>query len=139
MKQKVSKLKVLCDLLVLMSLIYIDKTGGSDTTGQGNLEKPYQSLAQSIYVHGHGLFRVRKTADAEYEEPTLTSLKKAKKNAQGIGEKKRKEEEQAKKQAEEKEKHENLPQKCQTIDVDEDLALPTATRVSNRVLSALYC
>jgi len=116
-----------------MSLIYVDETRGSDTTGQGNLEKPYHSLAQAIYAHGHGLFRVCKTADGEYKEPTPTSLKKAKKNAQGIGEKKEK---QAKKQAEEKEKRENLLQTSQTIVLEEDPALPTATRVSNRMLSA---
>jgi asparaginyl-tRNA synthetase len=122
-----------------MSLIYVDETGGSDSTGQGNLEKPYQSLAQSIYAHGHGLFRIRKNPDAEYEEPTPTSLKKAKKNAQGIGEKKKKEEKKAKKKAEEKENRENLLQKSQTIVVEENPALPTATRVSNRMLSAWYC
>jgi asparaginyl-tRNA synthetase len=122
-----------------MSLIYVDETGGSDTTGQGNLEKPYQSLAQSIYAHGHGMFRVRKTADAEYEKPTPTSLKKAKKNARGIAEKKKKEEEQAKKQAEEKVKRKNVLQKSPTIVVEEDPALPTATRVSNRMFSSWYC
>jgi asparaginyl-tRNA synthetase len=120
-----------------MSLISVDETAGSDTTGQGSLEKPYQSLAQAIYANPQAQdsqFRIRKTADAEYEEPTLSSLKKAKKNAQGIEKKRKKEEEQAerdaKKQGEEKEKRENLLEESKKIVIEDDPALPTATRVS---------
>ena len=71
-------------------------------------------------------------------EATATSLKKAKKKAQGIGEKKKKEEEQAKKQTEDKEKCKNLLQKSQTIVVEEDRKLLTASRVSNCTLFAWY-
>ena len=121
-----------------MSLIYVDEAGGSDTTGDGSLEKPYQSLAQGVYAHSQAVFRIRKTVDAEYEEPTPTSLKKAKKNAQGIEKKKKKDEEKAErdaeKQREENEKHEQLLEESKKIILQEDPALPTATRVSNRLL-----
>jgi asparaginyl-tRNA synthetase len=114
-----------------MSLIYVDETGGSDTTGTGSLEEPYQSLAQAIYAHGQeSRFRIRKTADTEYEEPTPTSLKKAKKNAQGIEKKRRKEEEQAELAAGEKERRQNLLEESKTI-VLQEAALPIATRVSD--------
>jgi asparaginyl-tRNA synthetase len=126
-----------------MSLVYIDETGGSDTIGQGSLEKPYQSLAQAIYAHGQAAaFRIRKTADVEYEEPTPTSLKKAKKNAQGIEKKKKKEEEQAehsaRKQREEREKREQLLEDSKKVVLEEDPALPTATRVSDAHVLLFY-
>ena len=132
-------------VLLSMSLIYVDETGGSDTTGQGSLEKPYQSLAQAIYAHGQeAQLRIRKTADAEYEEPTPSSLKKAKKNAQGIEKKKKKEEElaerEAKKQGEEKEKRENLLGESKKIVLEEDPTLPIATRVSiTHIFFVWYC
>ena len=118
-----------------MSLIYVDESSGSDTTGQGSLEKPYQSLAQAIYAHGQeAQLRIRKTPETQYEEPTSSSVKRAKKNAHGIEKKKKKEEEQAerdaKKQGEEKEKRERLLEEGKKIVLEEDLALPTATRVS---------
>jgi len=112
-----------------MSLIYVDETGGSDTAGQGTVESPYQSLAQAVYAHGEAQFRIRKAADAEYEEPTPTSLKKAKKNALGLEKKKKKEAEQAERDAKEKERRENLLEESKKV-VEEDSTLPTATRVS---------
>jgi hypothetical protein len=75
--------------VILISLIYVDGTGGS-----GSLEKPSRFLA--VYLRlSHGQFNIRKTADAEYKEPP-TSLKKAKKNARGIGASKKEEERAAK-------------------------------------------
>ncbi len=125
-------------LNIIMSLIYVE-TGGSDTTGQGSLEKPYQSLAQAIYAHGHAQFRIRKTADAKYEEPTPTLLKKAKKIAQGIRIKAQEQCERAAKKREKKEKREKRLEESKTIVWQEDPALPTATRVSNAyILSAWY-
>src|SRR6266542_3692774 len=119
-------------------LIYVE-TGGSDTTGQGSLEKPYQSLAQAIYAHGHAQFKIRKTADAKYEEPTPTSLKKAKKIAQRIGAKAQEQSERAAKEQEEKAKLENILEQSKTIVLQEDPALPMATTVSNAyILSVWY-
>ena len=131
-----------------MSTIYIDENSGSDTTGRGTLEEPYQSLAQAIYSHGEGVsFRIRKVPDSEYEEPTPSSLKKAKKNAQGIEKKKKKEEEQAerdaKKRGEEKEKREQLLSDSKKIVLEEDPSLPKATKVcsevQDRIFSCLNC
>lgn len=117
-----------------MSTIHIDENSGSDTTGNGTSEKPYQSLAQAIYSHGEGAtFRIRKSSSSEYEEPTPSSIKKAKKNAQGIEKKKKKEEEQAerdaKKQVEETEKREKLLSESKKIILEEDPSLPKATKV----------
>ncbi len=125
-----------------MSLIHIDESSGSDSTGNGTLEEPYQSLAQAVYAHGEGVtFRFRKTIDAEYVEPTPTSLKKAKKNAQGIEKKKKKEEEQAerdaKKRGEEKEKRERLLE--ERIVLKEDPSLPAATKVCKTIRNVICC
>jgi len=119
-----------------MSTIFVDETGGSDVTGKGTIEEPYQSLAQAIYAHGESTsFQIRKSSDAQYEEPTQSSLKKAKKNAQGIEKKKKKEEEQAerdaKKQGDEKEKREILLEESKKIILEEDASLPKATKVGN--------
>ncbi|CAA7260414.1 unnamed protein product [Cyclocybe aegerita] len=116
-----------------MSKIYVDETAGSDATGTGILEQPYQSLAQAIYAHGEAAaFLIRKGSEAEYDEPTQSSLKKAKKNAAGIEKKKKKEEEQAQrdaqKQGEEKEKREKLLEESKKIILEEDSSLPAATR-----------
>jgi len=113
-----------------MSLIYVDESSGSDSTGKGTLEEPYLSLAQAVYAHGERVkFRVRKTVDAEYEEPTPTSLKRAKKNAQGIEKKKKKDEEQAAKDQEAREKRERLLEESKKIVLKEDPSLPAATKV----------
>lgn len=127
-----------------MSLIHIDESSGSDSTGKGTLEEPYQSLAQAVYAHGEGVkFRIRKTVDVEYEEPTPTSLKKAKKNAQGIEKKKRKEEEQAamdaKKQGEDKERREKLLEESKKIVLNEDPSLPAATKVCKTIHIIICC
>jgi len=126
-----------------MSTIYIDENSGLDTTGKGTLEEPYLSLAQAIYSHGEGAsFRIRKSPDSEYEEPTPSSLKKAKKNAQGIEKKKKKEEGQAerdtKKRGEEKEKREQLLSESKKIVLEEDPSLPQATKVCSDVQDCMF-
>jgi hypothetical protein len=126
-----------------MSTIYIDENSGSDITGKGTSEEPYQSLAQAIYSHDEGAsFRIRKGPDSEYEEPTPSSLKKAKKNAQGIEKKKKKEEEQAerdaKKRGEEKERREQLLSESKKIVLEEDPTLPQAAKVCSDVQESLY-
>lgn len=121
-----------------MSLIYVE-TGGSDTTGHGSLEKPYQSLAQAIYAHGDAQFKIRKTPNAKYEEPTPTSLKKAKNIARRMEMKADRQHELNEKMREEEEKRKNRLKDSKTIVLHEDLALPTATRVSNaHIISAWY-
>ena len=119
-----------------MPTIYIDEATGSDTTGQGTQEAPYQSLAFAVYkTEGEEApkFQIRKSAEEAYDEPTQSSLKKAKKNADGIKKKLKKEEERAEKEAkekgEEKERREKLLQESKKIVLVEDESLPKATKV----------
>jgi len=130
-----------------MSAIYIDEAAGSDVTGQGSKESPYQSLALAVYKNGGesaqaNAFQIRKSAEVEYEEPTQSSLKKAKKNAAGIEKKLKKEKElaerEAKEKGEEKERKEKLLEESKKIILEEDASLPKAVRVSlsHRILFA---
>jgi asparaginyl-tRNA synthetase len=117
-----------------MAPIYIDETAGSDTTGKGTLEEPYQSLALALFNHGETTpFQIRKSPEAEYDEPTQSALKKGKKNAAGIEKKRKKQEElaerEAKEQSEEKERRERLLEESKKIVLEEDPSLPRATKV----------
>ncbi|KAF8911645.1 asparaginyl-tRNA synthetase [Gymnopilus junonius] len=131
-----------------MSPIYIDEATGSDTTGQGTIEAPYQSLAFAVYKNpseseGEGApkFQIRKSPEEAYDEPTQSSLKKAKKNAAGIEKKLKKEEERAEKEAkekgEEKEKRERILEESRKIVLVEDGGLPKATKAKIAQLTDL--
>lgn len=116
-----------------MSTIFIDEAAGSDTTGQGTKEAPYQSLAYGVYKHETAAFQIRKSPEAEYDEPTQSALKKAKKNASGIEKKLKKQEElaerEAKEQGEERERKERQLEESKKIVLEEDASLPKAVKV----------
>ncbi|PPQ90037.1 hypothetical protein CVT25_006354 [Psilocybe cyanescens] len=115
-----------------MSTIFIDEAAGSDTTGQGTKEAPYQSLAYGVYKHETAAFQIRKSPEAEYDEPTQSALKKAKKNASGIEKKLKKQEElaerEAKEQGEERERKERQLEESKKIVLEEDASLPKAVK-----------
>lgn len=120
-----------------MAPIHIDETSGSDDTGKGTQEEPYKSLGQALFNHAAGStvsYLIRKDQTVQYDEPTQSSLKKAKKTADGIEKKKKKQEElaerNAKEKGEENEKREKLLEESKKIVLEEDLSLPKATRVS---------
>jgi asparaginyl-tRNA synthetase len=120
-----------------MAAIYVDETSGSDITGKGTLDQPYQTLGFAVFNQvnhsGSESFLTRKDSSATYEEPTQSSLKKAKKTAEGIEKKRKKQEEladrEAKEKGEEKEKREKLLEDSKKIVLVEDPALPKAIKV----------
>lgn len=116
-----------------MSTIHVDETAGSDETGKGTPELPYQSLAFALYTHPDAKFAIRKDATAEYEEPTQSALKKAKKSADGIEKKRKKAEELAQREANEKkearERKEKQIEESKQIVLVEDNSLPPAKKV----------
>jgi asparaginyl-tRNA synthetase len=88
-----------------MAPIHIDETLGSDDTGKGTKEEPYKSLGQALFSHGGdstASYLIRKDQTVQYDEPTQSALKKAKKTADGIEKKKKKQEELAERNAKEK-------------------------------------
>jgi asparaginyl-tRNA synthetase len=112
---------------------HIDEAAGSDVTGQGTQEAPYQTLGYALYSQPEGTFLIRKDATVEYAEPTQSALKKAKKTADGIEKKKKKQEEQEEREkkakGEEKEKREKLLEESKKIVLEEDSSLPKAKKV----------
>ncbi|KAI0261275.1 asparaginyl-tRNA synthetase [Gloeopeniophorella convolvens] len=125
-----------------MASIYVDEAAGSDTTGVGTHEAPYQTLAFALFTQGHDAkVLVRKAVDAEYEEPTQSTLKKAKKGADGLEKKRKKAEELAEREAqakgEEREKRERLLEESKKIQLVEDANLPAATKAKILNLTSL--
>ena len=116
-----------------MSTIYVDEAKGSDETGSGTQESPYQTLAFAIFKHAGASLLSRKDASATYEEPTQSALKKAKKGADGLEKKRKKAEElaerEAKHQREERERREKQIEESKKIVLTEDASLPKAKKV----------
>jgi asparaginyl-tRNA synthetase len=112
-----------------MSTIHIDETGGSDTTGTGAADHPYQSLGFALFTHGAASFLTRKDASGTYEEPTQSAVKKAKKTAEGLEKKRKKAVDLERAEAEEKEKREKILEQSKKIVLAEDTSLPKATKV----------
>ena len=119
-----------------MSSVYVDEAVGSDETGKGTQESPYKSLAFAVYSSS-GLdnvkYLIRKDATVDYDEATQSSLKKAKKGADGIEKKKKKAEELAAREDSEKkaerERKEKLLEESKKIILEEDPTLPKAAKV----------
>ena len=124
-----------------MAPIHVDESTGSDETGKGTPEAPYQSLAFALYTHPDGPYVIRKDASGTYEEPTQSALKKAKKGADGIEKKRKKAEElaerEAKEKAEARERKEKKLEESKKIVLQEDPALPAAVKVRTTSLSPL--
>ncbi|KAF9268502.1 asparaginyl-tRNA synthetase [Marasmius fiardii PR-910] len=115
-----------------MAPIYVDETAGSDTNGNGSEAQPYQTLAYALFVTGsaEASYLIRKDASSPFDEPTQSSLKKARKNADGLEKKRKKQEELAEREAKEKgaekEKREKLLEESKKIVLVEDSSLPHA-------------
>jgi asparaginyl-tRNA synthetase len=118
-----------------MSTYHIDETAGSDNTGAGTIASPFQSLAFALFKAGTEtpkLF-IRKDPNTEYDEPTQSALKKARKNAEGLEKKRKKAEELAERaataQSADREKREKALEDSKKIVLKEDESLPKATKV----------
>ncbi|THH27808.1 hypothetical protein EUX98_g6380 [Antrodiella citrinella] len=115
-----------------MSAIHINEAAGSDDTGKGTSDLPYQSLAFALYTHPDASYLIRKDATGTFEEPTQSALKKAKKGADGIEKKRKKAEELAEREAkdkkEERERREKLLEDSKKIVLQEDASLPAAKK-----------
>ena len=49
-----------------MAPIHVDESAGSDETGKGTPEAPYQTLAFAVYSHPEGPYAIRKDASGTY-------------------------------------------------------------------------
>jgi asparaginyl-tRNA synthetase len=119
-----------------MATIHIDETTGSDATGQGTPDLPYQTLAFALFTHAATpslQLLIRKDPSGIYDEPTQSSMKKAKKGADGLEKKRKKQEELAEREVKEKgaerERRERLLEASKQIVLVEDKNLPKPTKV----------
>jgi asparaginyl-tRNA synthetase len=114
-----------------MTSVYVDETVGSDLTGNGTADQPYQTLGFVLFTHGASVrVLTRKDAAGEYEEPTQSALKRAKKAADGLEKKRKKQEDVTSKEAKDKdERRERLLEESKKIVLVEDASLPKATKV----------
>jgi len=122
----------------MVTQIYVEETTGSDTTGDGTVEKPYQTAAYAIFTHRSSaplLILIRPKLDDEYAEISPSGLRKAKKNAEGLHKKAKKVEELKLKQEQEKgaeaERLQTKLEESKKIILSEDPELPKATKVSS--------
>ena len=117
----------------MSSQYYVDEATGSDTTGTGLIDAPFQSLGYARYKFPEGSFLIRKDASEEYDAPTQSALKKAAKTAQGIEKKIKKQEELEERERtakkEEREKREKLLEESKKIILTDDESLPKAKKV----------
>lgn len=116
-------------------MIHVDEQTGSDSTGTGALETPYQSLAFAFLKHGEAsaTYLVRPTSTVEYKEPSPTALKKAKKSAEILEKKNKKAQERAHQEqdskAQERERTERKLEESKAIILKEDPLLPKPIKV----------
>lgn len=121
--------------LTRMSTIYIDQATGIDAASNGTIDRPYQTLAYAIFTAPPSevdstVYQIRKNADAEYDTPTQSAAKKAKKDAQGLEKKRLKAEAEEKEARERQERREKRLEESRKVVLVEDPSLATSTKVS---------
>ncbi|KAG0227667.1 hypothetical protein BGW41_003710 [Actinomortierella wolfii] len=127
--------------LSLNSVYYVDETKGSDETGTGAADKPYQSAVKALQTHGNNIkIQVMKAGDettpAGYADISGAALKKAIKKVAELEKKAKKAAEQAAGQAAkekaEAEERERLLEAAKKIVLVEDASLPKAEKIKIR-------
>lgn len=114
-----------------MAQIYIDEAAGSDESGTGTQNAPYKTLAYALFQHeGSDVeLQVRKDAETPFDKPSDSSLKKAKKGADGLRKKQLKEAENAEREAKKRAEVERKLEESKKILLKEDESLPKAIKV----------
>lgn len=115
-----------------MSAIHINESTGSDDTGKGTAELPYQSLAFALFTSPDAKLLIFDDEKKEYKEPSQSALKKGKKGADGLEKKHKKAEELAEREAKEeaalREKRDKQLEESKKIVLTEDPSLPKASK-----------
>ena len=124
-----------------MAPIYIDEATGNDEAGDGTQNAPYKTLAYALAQHDAEAANqlellVRKDGGAPYDKPSDSSLKKAKKGADGLRKKAAKAAEVAAREAKERADQEKKIEESKKIVLVEDESLPKAKRVRRAFLRA---
>ncbi|KAG8924847.1 putative asparagine--tRNA ligase, cytoplasmic [Tulasnella sp. 419] len=114
--------------------VYVDESSGSDDTGNGTVDNPYQTVVHALTsTKGHEVsIFIRKSSTEEYALIGTSALKKAKKTIE-INEKKAKKAEENKEKlekeaADSKVKDQKKLEESKKIVLKEDPSLPAATK-----------
>ncbi|KAF9379899.1 hypothetical protein CPB97_008691 [Podila verticillata] len=123
-------------------IAHVDETKGSDETGNGSIEAPYQSAVKALQAHGDSVkIQVWKAAVAEGETSGYTvisgaALKKAVKKVGELEKKAKKVAEQAAELAAKEqaaaEERERVLEAAKAVVLKQDPSLPTATKIKIR-------
>jgi asparaginyl-tRNA synthetase len=119
------------DLIV----VYVDEAQGSDLTGNGSIDAPFQSAVAGLTAAGlHAIVHSRKTPNDTYEPLGTSALKKAKKTVE-INEKKARKADELKakanaENAERSAKEAKRIEDSKNIVLEEDPSLPPAIKAS---------
>ncbi|EJD08142.1 asparaginyl-tRNA synthetase [Fomitiporia mediterranea MF3/22] len=122
-----------------MASIYIDEATGSDESGSGTQNAPYKTLAYALFKHDSPdvQLQIRKDSETPYDKPTDSSLKKAKKNADGLRKKAAKAAEIAEREARERAEADKRLEESKKIVLVEDASLPKAIKAKINKLPPL--
>ncbi|KAH8115169.1 asparaginyl-tRNA synthetase [Phellopilus nigrolimitatus] len=122
-----------------MAPICIDEATGSDEVGTGTQNAPYKTLAYALFKHDalDLELQVRKDAATPFDKPTDSSLKKAKKGADGLRKKAAKATEIAEREAKERAEADKKLEESKKIVLVEDESLPKATKAKINKLTPL--
>ncbi|KAF9243209.1 asparaginyl-tRNA synthetase [Melanogaster broomeanus] len=105
---------------------------GVDAPDRGTIDQPYQTLAFAIFstarTETDTTYYIRKNAEVEYDAPTQSATKKAKKDAQGLEKKRLKAEAEEKEARERQERREKRLEESRKVVLDEDPSLPKPTK-----------
>ncbi len=127
---------------MIIVVVHVDETKGSDESGNGSVEAPYQSAAKALQAHGESAkIQVWKAAAAEgetsgYAPISGAALKKAVKKVAELEKKAKKLAEQAAELAAKDqaaaEERERVLEAAKQVVLKEDSSLPAATRIKIR-------
>ncbi|KAI6098071.1 hypothetical protein EDD16DRAFT_1527349 [Pisolithus croceorrhizus] len=108
--------------------VYIDQANGVDAAGHGTIDLPYQTLAYAIFstpiaaISETTHYQIRKGPEAQYDAPTQSAMKEAKKDAQGLEKKSLKVEAEENEARERQEKREKRLEESKKVVLAEDLS-----------------
>ncbi|KIK13861.1 hypothetical protein PISMIDRAFT_371111 [Pisolithus microcarpus 441] len=114
----------------MTTTVYVDQANGVDAAGRGTIDLPYHTLAYAIFSTPADAiettqYQIRKGPEAQYDAPTQSATKKAKKDAQGLEKKRLKAEAEENEARERQEKREKRLDESKKIVLVEDPSLPT--------------
>lgn len=118
--------------------VYVDASAGIDSPGRGSAEAPFNTAGYALFI-GESIATIFvRNKEAEYTEITASAMKKAKKEADGLAKKAKKEEELKHKEEEKKANELRKLEDSKKIVITEDSTLPRPIKVNHSSCSRLF-